>query len=221
MSDERGSWLRAPHVAVAALIALVFAGSQLRDASAQEAPPVSRERIERALARYAHEPRVEQLVAAALALERLDPGRARDAADRARLSGLLPQARASVQRGTALDLSERQTGTTGGTILSTDDELVFGGSLLFRLDRLLFAAEESSLLRERRELETRRLELVTQLVTLYYERRRLQLERDLGGRTDIELELGIARAEALLDVFTDGAFSRMMGGARQPESEVE
>ena len=65
-------------------------------------------------------------------------------------------------------------------------------------------------MRELRHLEERRLEIATQVVHLYFERRRLQLERDLAGTTDVAIELRIIEAEALLDVFTSGAFSRMM-----------
>lgn len=197
-----------PSLALLCAAALIGGAMHLHYVSAQEAPP-SRSRIEAALARYRHEPSVDALVAAALASAPLDPARARDAIERARLSGLLPQARGSIQRGQALDSSERQT----GTFLSSDDELSFGASLTFRLDRLLYASEEASLLREQRHLEEARMARVTQLVHLYFERRRLQLERDLSGGTDIELEMRIAQAEALLDVFTEGAFSRMMGRA--------
>ena len=204
-----------PALALLALASLVVLAPHLRDASAQDAP-ISRARIEAALARYRDEPSVGDLVRAAIAVPTLDPGRVRDALERARLSGLLPQARGTLQHGQALDLSERQS----GTVVSSGDDLSFGASLTFRLDRLLYASEEASLLREQRHLEERRLAIVTQLVHVYYERRRLQLERDLGDHTDVALELRIAEAEALLDVFTDGAFSRMMSEvARDPRPD--
>lgn len=182
-------------------------------------------RIRAAIARYRHEPSVDQLVEAALAAPALDPARAREAQDRARLAGLLPQARMDVRRGQVLDLGALQSGTGDRTTWSTGDELAIAGSVTFHLDRLLFATEESSLLRERRALEERRLQIVTQVVHLYYERRRIQLERDLGGRVEIATEIRIIEAEALLDVFTGGAFSRMMASAREhrdaPLEEVE
>jgi hypothetical protein len=197
-----------------AILGLALASSlRGHDASAQDAPrrvPSSGSRIRAALARYATEPSVDELVRAALEAPALDPARAREAADRARLSGLLPQTRADVRRGQTLDLGALQGGTTDRTTWSSDDELAFGGSITFQLDRLLFASEEASLMRERRHLEERRLELVTQLVHLYFERRRLQLERDLAGETDVATEIRIVEVEALIDVLSAGAFSRMM-----------
>jgi len=63
--------------------------------------------------------------------------------------------------------------------------------------------------------------VVTQVVHLYFERRRLQLERDLGGQVEVASELRILEAEALLDVFTNGAFSRMMASASREPDPVE
>lgn len=183
------------------------------DASAQSSDVparVSPARIRAALARYQHEPTVDALVQAVAEAPALDPGRARDAAERARLAGLLPRARADVRRGQTLDLSALQSTTGERNVWSSDDSLSFSGGLTFQLDRLIFAREEAALLRERRALEDRRLEIATQVVHVYFERRRLQLERDLGGASDVAIEMRIAEAEALLDVFTSGAFSRMM-----------
>ena len=205
----------------ALLVLLLFATAwRGHDASAQVDAhgSLTPARIRAALARYRHEPSVDAVVQAALDAPQLDPDRARDAADRARLAGLLPQARADVRRGQVLDLGTAQTGTTDRTTWSTGDELAFGGSLTFQLDRLIFAGEEASLLRERRALEERRLAVETQVVHLYFERRRLQLERDLGGRVEVATEVRIIEAGALLDVFTNGAFSRMMASAsREPD----
>ena len=152
---------------------------------------------------------------AALAAPQIDPERARDAQERARLAGLLPQTRLELRRGQVLDLGALQGGTTGDrSTWSTGDQLSFGGSLTFDLDRLIFASEETALMRERRHLEEQRLAMVTQLVHLYFERRRLQLERDIAGSTDVATEMRIAESEALLDVFTNEAFSRMIAESR-------
>lgn len=166
--------------------------------------------IRAALARYESEPSIEAIVHAAIQAPALDPERARHAAERARLSGLLPRLRADLRRGVGLDLSALQSSTGERNLWSSDDSLSFSGGLTFELARLLFAREEGTLLRERRALEESRFELLSQVVHLYFERRRLQLERDLTGRAELAAELRIIEAEALLDLFTNGAFSRMM-----------
>ncbi len=183
-------------------------------AAAQE-EAITPERLEMALYRYRHEPSAADVVRAALATHAADPARARDAMDRARLSGLLPTARAALRRGQAIDL-RGLTGAPDSANVSTGDDLIVEGSLVFRLDRLLFAPEEGRLLGELRALEQARVELLRAVIGLYFERRRLQLERDLLGRRDLATALRVLELEALLDAFTAGAFTRMMG-PRQPE----
>lgn len=181
-------------------------------AAAQEA--ITDARIEAALRRYRDEPSVQRVLQAALATRSRDPSRARDAIDRARLRGLLPTARAGIRRGQAIDLRDL-TGADGANV-STDDDLMLEASLVFQLDRLVFAPEEVGLLRELRALEAEQLELVRAVVALYFERRRLQLERDLLHQRDVVRAMRILETEALLDVFTAGGFTRMMG---RPETE--
>lgn len=202
----------------------VVACQRIERALAQsDEPALTPALIRAALARYEAEPSIEAVVHAAIQAPALDPERARDAAERARLSGLLPRMRADLRRGVGLDLSALQSSTGERNLWSSDDTLSFSGGVTFELARLLFAREEGALLRERRALEESRLELLSQVVHLYFERRRLQLERDLTGRAELAAELRIAEAEALLDLFTNGAFSRMMResatGASAPRSE--
>ena len=78
------------------------------------------------------------------------------------------------------------------------------------VDRLLFDRNEVAIAREERELRRARAELVRAVILLYFERRRLQLERDLGHAADLGREIRITELEALLNAFTDGAFHRMM-----------
>ena len=72
----------------------------------------------------------------------------------------------------------------------------------------LFAHEESSLLTEERRLEEARLRLVAEVVRLYFERRRLQLERDARGGSDLATEARIAELGAMLDALTGGGMSQ-------------
>lgn len=200
------------------VVAALSIALSLPSVALAQGEPITRERIEAALYRYRAEPDVTRVVRAALDMRTTDPARARDAMERARLSGLLPTARAALRRGQAVDLRGLTSTGDVGTNISTGDDLTFEASLVFHFDRLIYAQQEARLLGELRALEQARAELVRAVVALYFERRRLQLERDLLGQADLARALRILESEALLDAFTGGAFTRMMG-AREPEPE--
>jgi hypothetical protein len=155
------------------------------------------------------EPPVGAVVAAALREGAPDLEELHSLATRARLAGLLPTLRLGAQRGSGWDLSERLD-DSGRVQLGTDDSLTLRGQAVFALDRLIFAREEVPLAREARATRLVRQDLVRSVVRIYYERRRLLLERDLLGVSGIDHATRIAEATALLDAFTRGAFTRMM-----------
>ena len=188
-------------------LTLLFASSGMA-----QPPPLSDAQIERASARYRREPSVQRVVRSALAARSASPGRVRDAIDRARAAGCLPTTSASLRRGQAVDLRALTSGEH--TNVSTDDDLVLEARMIFRFDRILFAPEEVGLLRELRAVEAEQGEIARLVVQLYFERRRLQLERDLLGSGDAARALRILEIEGLLDAFTDGGFNRMMSGRR-------
>ncbi len=163
-----------------------------------------------ALARYADEPSIAQLLAALQRLPELDPEVARRAARRARRGGWLPDLRFALRRGQARDLSAQLDPGDDRRRVSTDDDLALEGSLTIRLSRAAYGPDEVALLREERARERAREERARVVVAAYFERRRLQLERDLRGRQDLETLNRIAELEALLDAFTGGAFTRIM-----------
>jgi hypothetical protein len=162
------------------------------------------------------EPDIEAVLERVLASGALDPARAADARERARWSGLLPILRADVRRGSGWDLRTQQSGASDTAILASDDSWSVIGSATLRLDRLVFAREETSLLAEERRLEEARLRLVSEVVRLYFERRRLQAERDARGETDLATEARIAELGAVLDALTGGALTdgALIGSAR-------
>jgi hypothetical protein len=131
-------------------------------------------------------------------------------AARARAAGWVPRVSVRARRGQAVDLASSSGGSDLAR-LSTDDDLTLEASLTFELDRVVFRRQETAIAREaragRRELQER----LREVVALYFERRRLQLERDLLGRRDAEHTLRIAELEAVLDIFTNGEFTRMIG----------
>lgn len=161
--------------------------------------------IRAALEQREGEPDVREVVAAVLAHSEIDPARARDAMERARLSGLLPVTGLSLRQGQGYDLLARQTDTTGTSSVTSGQDLAFVAQLTFRLDRLVYAGDERALLREGREVAERRMELMAEIVRLYYERRRLVAERELTGEIVLERETRIAEIAALFQVLTDGA----------------
>lgn len=193
----------------AALLVIFSLFAEPLKAGADE--PITRARIDEALRRYRHEPSVQHLVRAAIATRARDPGRARDAIDRARLRGLVPTVRGTIRRGHAIDLRNLTNGTGGN--LSTDDDLMLEARVSFQFERLVFASEEVGLLRELRALEAEQLELVRTVIALYFERRRLQLEGDLLNQRDVAKAMRILEIEALLDAFTAGEFTRIIAGA--------
>ena len=206
-------------VVVALLIVALLVPCAAAAQEAASAPRVTAAQIRRALRRYRREPSIQRVVRAALAHRTATPARVHDAMDRARLAGLLPRLDGSLRRGQAVDL-RGLTGVPGTDVnVSTDDDLVVQGGVTFDLDRLIFAPQESSLLRELRATEQQQADVARAVVHLYFERRRLQLERDLLGQTDLPRALRILEAEALLDAFTGGAFTRMMGAPEEgPEA---
>jgi hypothetical protein len=164
--------------------------------------------LARLLARYAAEPSAAQVAAAALRVQQLDPSRYAELASRARLRGLLPHLDLGIRRGRGIDLRSTATGDLGSG--TTADDLTLFATLRFDLGQLLMASAELPIAREERAARAAQSQLVRQVVRLYFIRRRLLLERDWRGRSDVSRELRIAESEALLDAFTDGAFRRMI-----------
>jgi hypothetical protein len=122
-----------------------------------------------------------------------------------------------VRRGFGEGLTAQDLATGDRTAFSASDSLALDGALTFRLDRLVFAREETALMREERAVARERLRLARDVVTLWFERRRLQLERDLLGATDLGHAMALAEADSMLDVFTAGAFTRMITDRRSPQ----
>jgi len=172
----------------------------------KQLPP---ETLSALLARYAHEPKVDELVTAALRAQRHDPDHWDTMVSRARLRGLLPHLDLGARRGQGIDLRWTPAEDLTAHRTTADDVTLFA-TLRFDLDRLLFAPEEVSVQREARFARHAQHELVRAVVRVYFLRKRLLLERDLLGGSSIAQQLRIEEAEALLDAFTGGAFRRML-----------
>jgi hypothetical protein len=201
-----------------ALVAVLIAAAASGISSVASAQTVDGEvdalQLAEALERYANEPRVEDLLAHVDDDDAYDPESVQRLVRRARRGGWLPQVRVGVRRGRTQDLSTQTTSTR----VSTDDDLVLDASLTLRFDRAAYGPDEVSLAREARARAEARDARARLVVAAYFERRRLQLERDLLGRRDLGTSLRIAELGALLDALTSGAFSRLRRRARRVEA---
>jgi len=171
---------------------------------------------------YAHEPSVQQVVAAALRVATQHPAHLKDLAQRARLRGLLPHVDLGVRRGQGIDLRWALTDDATGNRTTADDVMLFA-TLRFDLDKLIFSNEELSAEREARMADDAQRELIRKVVHVYFLRRRLQIERDLSGLISAAEQLRLAEAEALLDILTDGSFQRQLqrAGPHRAENQAE
>lgn len=162
--------------------------------------------IAQAKQRYVHEPTAAQVIDAAVCAANLSRDRTASIASRARHAGWIPRLSLGTRRGQNRDSSLLQAQTDDRINRSTDDQFVLEATLVFDFDRLMFAGQETDLLREERVRALDRQELIQMVTDLYYERRRLQLERDLLGRRDLSMHLRIEQLGALLNGLTHGRF---------------
>ncbi len=155
------------------------------------------------------EPGVADVVRMALdAAGGLAPERTLELARRARLTGLVPQLRVSVERGLKQNLTSSTTSMVDKTALGDDFSL--SAALTFELDKLMFASDEVRLLSVERWLAGDQRKLLNEVVKLYYQRRRLLRDRAATQAPDRELDDALAEVEALLDGVTGGAFTRAL-----------
>lgn len=146
----------------------------LAQPAAAEADGSERRAVTEALARYRREPSVRELVAAVHARE---ASSSEGLADRARLSGWVPTVGLKARRGQQVDLAS--TTNNQALRLSTDDDLTLEAALTFDLGRVVFAREEVAIARQAQAERERTSERAREVIALYFERRRLQVERDL------------------------------------------
>lgn len=186
-------------------LASLTSAQEVRDAAPPPAVEPSPAQVRAALRRYHHEASIESLMRAVDALPELSAETMARLVRRGRLAALLPEVRGRARRGQAVDLSER----VDDLRYSTDDSLTLEVALTWDLNRLAYGPDEVALAREtarRREAKVQRSRL---LVGVYFERRRLQLERDLLGVVELAREVRIEELAAMLDALSDGAFSRL------------
>lgn len=134
---------------------------------------------------------------------------------RARLAGLLPEVSLKAQRGRAQDeeFSESSTGTE-----KHERDLDLEARAEWALDRLVFDEAELRAAQTAQRLHRDRIQLLTQVTNLYFQRRKLQLAVLFApdsdpGKAALQA-LAIAEATAQLDALTGGYFSRALARRR-------
>jgi hypothetical protein len=155
--------------------------------------------------------------------------RAAGMVDDHRLEGLGSRARASAALPELRLRAARTVDESGRVTLSETDPSRYtevGGAthwlearLTFRLDRLLFADEEVSLERIRLERTEARARIAAKALRAFFEWQRAELlARDPNLRSDEHFAaiLSEIEAAAVLDVLTDGWFTRFRAGTVQP-----
>ena len=142
--------------------------------SAAQSSVAEQRAVSEAIARYRNEPGVRELVAA---MHARDGSSASELGDRARLSGWVPTVGLKARRGQAVDLAS--SSDDDALKLSTDDDLTLEAALTFDLGRVVFAREEVAIARQVHAEREHAAERVREVIALYFERRRLQVERDL------------------------------------------
>jgi len=124
------------------------------------------------------------------------------------------------RHGQTVDLTSPQAIDPTLLRLRTNDALTLEAGLSWDFERLVFRREEITLLAQGRAEREQRGRVVKDVIALYFERRRLQVARDLARKPDPRFELRIAEIEALLDAFTNGEFRRMMAKSRWTTTDV-
>lgn len=154
------------------------------------------------------EPPLAAVRQAALRYAGLDRHPERAWSRRTRLAGLMPTLTLSLNRDLAhdADLSRQSTGKEELAV-GTGEDLGFEARAVWRLDRLLFDEAEVRVLQVAQRQHDERLELLTRVTSLYYQRRKLQLARSRGGKdATIDQLLAIEELTDQLDALTGGYF---------------
>lgn len=158
-----------------------------------------------------NEPSLADVRAAALRAAGLDGRTEQIWVRRARRAGALPQVtvRASQGLGSDRDLSRSTTGSERldlGSDRDTDVEI----KAVWQLDRLLFDDVEIRILQARQRSYRERVQVLTRVTALYYQRRKLQLTSPAATAVHKAAvhQLAVAELTGQLDALTDGYFSR-------------
>lgn len=163
----------------------------------------------------ASEPGLAEVRRAALRHAGLDERPGTSYTRRARLSALLPTLTVEVDRDAGYDRGlSRSSAGTERLDLGRDGKIGLELKAAWRLDRLLFSDLELRALKATQQQYRERTQLLAQVTTLYFQRRKLQIavlwSKDKAPDKAALNRLAIAELSAQLDTLTGGMFTRML-----------
>lgn len=177
------------------------------------------------LAKFVHEPSVQQVQEAAIRYYQVHPDRIRSLRLNAQLKALMPTISGSFANGLTSSKRKLDDGLFIGALPFKEDErtnadsLGFALSATWNLDRLVFNAEVLDVQSLIGILDG----VVREVTTVYYIRRRLQIDMLLRPPTDIASAISqrirIEELTGLLDAMTGGFMSKSIAGARRAETK--
>lgn len=178
------------------------------------APPARGDaEVERIMSQFEDEPTVRQVQVAAIEYYNVSPDTIKSLRGRARRKALLPGLSlggSTYRQSSALAVDDIVFRPVGTARFEDQNGVYFGASasLTWNLDKLVFNAEELDVM----SLLGIQDGIQREVTTLYYVRRRLQIEQVLSPPTTvaarISAELRLEELTGLLDAYTGGFFSK-------------
>ena len=190
--------------------------------------------VEEVLARFDGEPTVIEVQEAAVAYAQIDEAVMDRWSARANAAAVLPDVRIEYRRYTDDDIQrdddqDLNVDENGDLVLSdmerdirTDDDeeqrlIIYGD---FELNELIWNPDLLRISKERRDLVELREDVLTTVTSLYFERRRAQVQLLLNAPTDtverLRRELEIQELTASIDALTGGWFSEQLSASGLP-----
>jgi hypothetical protein len=192
---------------IPSLLALILLVSIAPSARADDAE------VDRIMSQFDDEPTVRQVQVAAIEYYNVSPDTIKSLRGRARRKALLPGLSiggSTYRQSSALAVDDIVYRPVGTARFEDQNGVYFGASasLTWNLDKLVFNAEELDVM----SLLGIQDGIQREVTTLYYVRRRLQIEQVLSPPTTvaarISAELRLEELTGLLDAYTGGFFSK-------------
>ena len=163
----------------------------------------------------------------AVALAMVEPERAQSYVNRARYAAWLPELRLRVDRrlgrSESLDLPSTSTAITSPLGVDTVDDVRYEARVTWDLARLVFSNDELAAQAQTIHMAEVRRDIEVTVSRLYYERRRIGLERlpsGAGERTAaMRRQVRLSEIESELDALSGGAFSQCTAGRASAQGD--